>query len=253
MLSSNISTIPLPCGLLQGSGGGLVIMKKQILLLTFLFGLFLTGGCVNMSNGEQSVRDAALSHLEQKYGGSFEFVSPFGASHVSPGVTEMLFKRQSSTDNILVSVNRENNDLEIRDNYLAVIYRQETTDFIKSIADELFVASVVFYEVTMFTLSPELTAESTFEEYITHIDSSIDAVVAVSSEGFNEQMVEAFAKRFQEKNIRATFNFVAIGSELLATITHPAVDTIIAQGGFDYFAVILVDGDGITINPREVR
>lgn len=79
------------------------------------------------------------------------------------------------------------------------------------------------------------------------------ADVAVSSVNFDERHVEAFASRLDEKGVRASIRLIAIEDENLSDLTHPLFSSMIVQNDFYYFAVIIVNNDEITINPREVQ
>lgn len=227
-------------------------MKMRIImLLAILFIIVLLGGCGLMSR-EPSFREAALNHLEQRYGGSFEFYRDTGSSFNHPGERRMLFRRPSSDEDIFVSARRGDDGFEISDNYVAVKYREDTINFVKSIADEIFGSSAVFYTVPNRSFSQELTAESTFEEYI--VKSPFSAFVTVSAENFDEQSVKVFATRFQEENVRATFNLMVLSADsehLPETITHPEADGLRSQGDFSYWAFIRVNENEVVINRRE--
>ncbi len=200
-----------------------------------------------------NINDAALAYMEQKYGEKFEYVGPWGASYANQGVRQMLVKSSSLPDEILVEAAGSSDEYVFTDNYLAIKYKPEMISAIQTAADQSFGASFVVYDVLMQTLDPELSADSSFEEYSTNPESGIAAIVAVSADVFEESLVQEFSESFGELGIIAQLSFVALDSEQYSSRETINIDDVIGQKKYRYFALININDDGVTIKPREVE
>jgi len=192
-------------------------MKKRFFGFAILFIiLLLGGGC--MFNRQPSMREAAQLHLEERYGGRFEFLMPWGAGPLSRDTTPMLFTRYSETEDVLIVGRRTDDGFEFRDNYLAVKFRDEMTALIRDIANEVFGESIVIYNAELQTLSPDLPGNATFEEYSRDRWSNIFARIVLTDELFDESLVDKFAEKFQETGIIAWISFWLIDEDLFKSV-----------------------------------
>jgi len=192
-------------------------MKKRFFGFTILFAiLLLGGGC--MLNRPPSMREAAQLHLEERYGGRFEFLMPFGVGHLGGALTPMLFTRYSETEDVLVVGRRTDDGFVFEDNYLAVKFRDEMTALIRDIANEVFGQTIVIYNVANQALSPDLPGNATFEEYSRDRRSNIVARIVLTDELFDESLMDKFVEKFQETGIRADIRFWLIDEDLFRSI-----------------------------------
>ena len=137
----------------------------MLLFLSVL--LFTLTGCSEERKADtKDVRTMGLEYMEQKYGEKFQYHSAYGDS--ISGTHEFLVTCESLPDQkVLVQIEKyKSEDRIFRDNYVAVKYRQQTIDFIKNLAIKEFGEAQVFYEVSMDGLSPELSANASFSEYL---------------------------------------------------------------------------------------
>ena len=162
-------------------------------------------------NRGQNSNDAALEYMEQKYGEKFEYVAPWGNSMT--GTHELIVTCESlAGKDILVKIsNYKNENRVFQDNYLAVKYCEETTDFLNQCANEVFGDAKVYYNVAKRALSPELSADASFEEYLADEEGYISAYIAVRASSFTAM-------------------------EQAANVTEP----ILSACGAEYLSVLLV-------------
>ena len=80
--------------------------------------------------------------------------------------------------------NYKNENRVFQDNYLAVKYCEETTDFLNQCANEVFGDAKVYYNVAKRALSPGLSADASFEEYLADEEGYISAYIAVRASSF---------------------------------------------------------------------
>jgi len=192
-------------------------MVKRFFSVAVLFMiLLLAGGC--MLNRPPSMREAAQLHLEERYGGRFEFLMPFGTGQLGATTTPMLFTRYAETEDVLVVGRRTDDGFEFQDNYLAVKFRDEMTALIRGIANEVFGESIVIYNAELQTLSPDLPGNATFEEYSRDRWSNIVARIALTDELFDEALVDKFAEKFEKTGITARISFWLIDEDLFRSI-----------------------------------
>lgn len=198
---------------------------KLILLLSILLVSMLTlSGCSWKKNSDGSYTlgisgsDAnalALDYLEQKYGEKFEYAYPYGSSFGS-NTHELLAKCESLPGN-LVFVQIKNfrcEDKVFGDNYLAVKYHDEIIEFFQDCANNVFGEANIYYDTPNTTLPSELSANTTFDEFITDVGVSQRFTVEIRKNKFtSEEQVEQLADVVSEK-VSADFDIsVAIVSD----------------------------------------
>ena len=201
---------------------------------------------------KQSLIDEALNYLEQKYNETFEYISIWGADYSNTSGTRLLTQCGSFPDAILVNCVKDEDDFIFSDNYLAVRYKQEMTEFIQSTTDVVFGRSVVFYEVLKQPLSPDLPADSSFEVYSKDEMSGIFATVVVPNETFDESLVQVLAEKICEFGISAQLSFVSLDGGMLESLDSMALDHVLSHHQYRYYAVVYIHEDEIVVNRREV-
>jgi hypothetical protein len=159
------------------------------LVVTILTGM---SGCMIKNNNSKGLNELAVEYMEQKYGEKFEsFARPGGSLNNNHD----LYVRCESLPNQNISVQVENyryEDKVFRDNYLAVKYYDDTLGFLNGCAKQVFGEAIVFYDIDPQTLSPELSADATFEEYLadTRVPLNILLEVKMSSFVSEDQVVQ---------------------------------------------------------------
>jgi hypothetical protein len=146
-------------------------------------------------NNSKNMNELAVEYMEQKYGEKFEsFARPGGRL----SNTHDLFVRCESLPNQDISVQIENfrrEDRVFRDNYLAVKYYDDTLEFLSGCAKQAFGEAIVFYDVSNQTLSSELGADATFEEYLADTRVPIHILLEVKTSDFvSEDQTTQLAK-----------------------------------------------------------
>lgn len=150
---------------------------------------------------KQDVNELALEYLEQKYGEKFEYSAPAGSSYT--GTRSFLATCESFGDRrILVQIENftDNENLSISDNYIAIKYEDNVRDFFKQIADEEFGSSKIFYNASGRTLSPEMSATASFDEYLRSEDGLISAVISLHGNGYkNTEQLRSLANQISNR------------------------------------------------------
>lgn len=135
-------------------------------------------------NRRQNSVEAALQYMEQKYGEKFEYVQPWGNS--MSGDHELIVTCESLAGrHILVKINNYKDENRVfQDNYLAVKYYEETVNFLKQCANEVFGDSRVYYKPARKALSAGLSADASFEEYFADEAGFTSAYIVVKASSF---------------------------------------------------------------------
>lgn len=172
---------------------------KRISLLAILIAAIMIG-CTGCTLTKENVNELALEYLEQKYGEKFEYCAPAGASYT--GTRTFLATCKSFGDyRILVQIEnfRDKENRVIRDNYIAVKYKDEVEEFFKQAADEVFGSSKVFCHATGRTLPPELPANASLEEYFSCKEGIMTGVIALPESGYkNDEQLRLLADKISD-------------------------------------------------------
>jgi len=225
-------------------------MGKHIAILAIFLTLILGGsGCMEK---QQDFKTIALNYMEEKYGETFSYVSPWGSSSEQHGTKKIMVQCGSLPGDILVQGIPDGDGYIFSDNYLAVKYRQEMSNAIQSVADGVFDASRVFYEVQTQTLSADLPADASFDAYSRDAQTRAFAAVAVPESAFDQSLLERFAGDLHDTGIRATIRFLSLGDAEYEALSTEMLESTIGQRQYRYFTVILADEKGIRISPGEV-
>lgn len=158
-----------------------------------------------MSGQSGDINTQVLEYLEQKYGESFEYSAPTGDSIT--GTRAMLVRCESLPEAVYVEIeNYRKADRVIRDNYIAIKYKQETIDFLDNCAAEEFCEANVFYSVTRSGLSPDLPPDASFDDFLKNSGVTLIGTIEVKSENSKyKNQVEKFAKRVAESGVQYRF------------------------------------------------
>jgi len=143
----------------------------------------------------QNINNIALEYMEQKYGEKFEYVSPWGNS--MSGTHELIVSCVSMPgQEIVVQVeNYKKDDKVFRDNFLAVKYQQQSTEFFKECAVDVFGEATAFFTPTKNGLSTELSVDSSLEQYLSDTRTRLVILVEVKESDFaSESQAEELSR-----------------------------------------------------------
>lgn len=172
---------------------------KRILLSAILIAAILIGvtGCMFDNESEQSVSELALEYLEQKYGEKFEYSAPAGSSYTGT-ITFLATCESFGNNRVLVQIEnyKDAENRIVKDNYIAVKYKDNLREFFEQSADEEFGSSKIFCSSTARTLSPELSSNASYEDYLKCKDGLISTVIGLPESGYKD--AEQF-KRLSDK------------------------------------------------------
>lgn len=163
-------------------------IKQILMIISFVTLSVGITGCVQeesiKEDDTQNINYIALEYMEQKYGEPFEYVAPWGNSMTDNH--ELIVKCNSlANQDIVIKVsNYKDDDKIFQDNYLAVKYYEETIEFLKQCTNEFFGDSKIGYNVAKYTLSPNLPAGASFNEYFADEEVFISACIAVKESSF---------------------------------------------------------------------
>ena len=190
-------------------------------------------GLLNIGKKKPSINEEALAYMEQKYGEPFQYAEAWGNS--MSGTHELLVSCASLPDElILVEVrNFRKENKEFRDNYIAVKYKQETTDFLQDCASSVFGEANVYYEEERAGLSADLPADASFADFMT--DKNIPWVVLIEIRENNftsEDQVEQLAKHISASGPLYYLTVVVTAQEEYGTFDRKELRTKISLGDF---------------------
>lgn len=174
-------------------------MKKRPILITALALTLFASGCVkfnndsNDNNEKKDVNEIAIERVEEKYNDSCEYSSPTGDSLT--GTRAFLVRCNNLSGAVYVEIEnyRESNKI-YRDNYIAVKYAQETSDFLLREAKKEFSDARVFYTVKRSGLSPDISANATFNELLSDPEFTLNATIEVKGDDNYKTLAENMAK-----------------------------------------------------------
>ena len=231
-------------------------MRKTIIALAVIIVIFLIGGTgclmnstVSCSSGRdnRNINDIALDHMEQKYGEPFTYGAPWGISKL--GAHELLVTCESLPDQmVFVEIENYRDDNRIfRDNFLAVKYRDEVNSFLHEQASIMFGDVNVFYEVAMQSLSPDLPANATFNEYFTDTSGFISACIELRAGSFSgyehvEEMIGSILAKSGAGNI--TLRVIFVDDDTFGTFDENDLREKVIRHQFIHCARVTRSGDG---------
>ncbi len=163
----------------------IMFAKNPITLLALSFLLF--SGCTQ-STPKENINVVAINYMNQKYGDNCEYFGPYGDSMTGTHQLMISCDRYPG-QNVLVAI-KNYKDEENRiflDNYLAVKYHNDTENFLKECAEQVFTEANVFSEVVKLPLPAELSVDTSFEEYISDTTVPLDFLVEVDVNNFSSR------------------------------------------------------------------
>jgi hypothetical protein len=221
----------------------------QLNTLVVLVVVLLLGGVGCMrKNPTQNINAVALAYMEQRYGEKFEYVAPWGNS--MSGTHELLVECVSLPgQKILVQVeNYKKADKLFLDNYLAVKYYQETVDFIRDSATSEYASVSVFYDVFKDGLSPELSPDATFAEFLSDPRLQFAITIEVKASDFvSEDQTEKIAELIAKYGTHYWLSVVFVEDSQYGTFDEKTIGEAIVLNNFVCCAQITNLDDNIRI------
>ena len=230
-------------------------MGRRLILSAIIVAALMIGGfgCMGInlfgSNDTKepklSVNKVALLHMEEKYGEPFEFVRVWGDS--MSGTRQFMAKCDSLPgEEILVQIENYRDENKIyRDNYLAVKYREETIAFIRDCAMKEFDDVNIYYEAAPDGQSPELTAATSFEGFMSDTRVPINIMLEVKDRSFSSKaQAEKVAGLIAESVACYYLTIAVVENSLFGTFDNDALEDELVFGRFVYCAKITrLDGN----------
>ena len=232
-------------------------MVKRIIAAFLLLVMAVGGaGCmVNTQNenndNELTPNELALAYLEEKYGEPFYYSAPYGDSMTG---TRSLLVTCNSLPNqqILVQIEGyKTNDKVFLDNYLAVKYQSETLDFLQAYATEFYPSTNIFYNAPVVCQSANLSATSSFEEFLADGRAELIVMLEVKASEFTgtEALDEIVAKITESCN-HMTLTLIVVDDSIFGTLDRSELNNRIAHRDYVAMAKAYIDQDGVEIKWR---
>lgn len=222
---------------------------KNIIITIMLLAIVIGGtGCMFKYPAE-NINDIAIDYLEKKYDKEFEYSAPFGDS--LSGTHQLIAKcDELPNQSILVSIENYNSkDRIFFDNYLAVYYRFDTSDLIKEIAKQTYNEVNVFYKVSTTVLSPELSADASFEVYLSDSSAEIHPVIEVKASCYGSaEKIKELADNIMKRCGCYYVSVVFVDDDEYGLSDFEAMKSRMGSGNFVHCAKITGD-----LNEYEVR
>ena len=214
-------------------------MTRRILVLAMLCITLFVGGYGCMWNKKQNINDVALAYMEQKYGEPFMYESSWGGSKT--GVHEMYVRCDSfPNQRIFVEIENYNEDNRVfSDNYLAAKYEEELTSFFLEYAVNLYGEANVFYKVARISLSPDLSADASFDDYLADTCGAISACIELRASSFTgkepiEKMLDRIVSICKTGNFMLAIVFVE--DALFGSFDNDTLRKNVVRGQFTHCA-----------------
>lgn len=179
-------------------------MRRLPLALIVILMLSILSGCKN-GYEQQMVYD----YLEDKYGETFEYSSPWGNSLYGD---HELFVTCDSLDSSIYVVVKDYRETTrtFHDNYVAVMYEQQTEQFMRNCIGEFFSDFHLYYDTPFEPCADDLNKQSTFEEYISDQTYVIHISVAVPIDSIeNREQILKMAEKLGSYGTRFRLMFSA--------------------------------------------
>ena len=220
-----------------------------ILTACVLTGMLVLSGCESIWC--RNATGAALDYLEQRYGQEFVYSGPWGVGYTNLSVKQFLARPVEEQRDVLVRAAYEDDGYTFQDNYLAVKYESQMRERLQNTADAAFERSVVFYDVSYVTLSGDLPADASFEEYCRDDLSGILGSVAISDAGFRQEQLRQFGQLVQDTGIHGLFRVAVLNDSQMDNLDREKFDNIAGNKDYSWFFVLIITADRAEISSEE--
>ena len=179
-------------------------MRRLPLALMVILLLSILSGCKD-GYEQQMVYD----YLEDKYGETFEYSSPWGNSLYGDHELFVTCDSLDSSVYVLVKDYRETTRT-FHDNYVAVMYEEQTEQFMRDCIGEFFSDFHLYYDTPFEPCADDLNKQSTFEEYISDQTYVMHISVAVPIDSVeNREQILKMAEKLGSYGTRFRLMFSA--------------------------------------------
>lgn len=176
-------------------------MKRTVLALLVILLMIVACGCAKQKGGEdikESLTNNMVRYMNEKYpDDTFTYKSMFGGGEGEDTTSIVVSSKNYPDADIYVHYSFGERDV-FTDNYLGVMYADQTETVIRNIFDVLIDHDyLLFYEADRFAC-PNTTGEIDFKEYVASKESCIGFTVVVdglaqNKEGFENALKTAVA------------------------------------------------------------
>lgn len=209
-------------------------MLKRIIITAVLLAVIVMGGtgCMfnNLTKTEKTpnVNDQALAHMEEKYGEPFIYADATGNSMTG---TRKFFATCESLPGkqVLVQINnyKEENKTFL-DNYLAVKYEETVKDYFHGCAAEVFGEANVYYEAHILSVSSDLPAETSFEEFYADESTLIVVMIELKESSYSSrQQLEDMLAKIMNSQGEVLITTVVVEDALYGTLDRRSLNIMI--------------------------
>ena len=201
-----------------------------------------------MGSKRQDINDVALTYMEQKYGEKFEYAAP--QSDVLAGTHEFWATCDSLPGRkVIVQIENYRSDTNkiFRDNYIAIKYEDESAEFFRNCATNVFGEAEVFYEVANGGQSAELPADATLEEYLA--DTRVPFVIMIEvkeSDFLSKEQAGQVGESIAESGADFFLTLVVVEDSVYGTFTRKTLNEQIPLRQFIECASVTKLNDEIT-------
>lgn len=198
-----------------------------------------------------NANELALAYLEEKYGETFYFSAPYGDSMT--GTRSLLATCNSFPDqHIVVQIeNFKGDDKVFRDNYLAVKYQAETIDFLRSCVSDVYPNNNIYYNVSKTCQSANLSADSSFEEYLADGRAELIMMLELKASEFTgTEPFNDIISRITESCNHMTLTVVVVDDSIFGTLDRAGLNKRISHRDYVAQATVYIDSDGVKIDWR---
>jgi len=227
-------------------------MTKKILLpILILLSVLSLSGCMLSEpplSPQMSLREIALSQMEERYGLIFEYYRPFGNSLSG---THMFLARTESIPDQVITIEIERfryPDRVLMNNFLAVKHKDATIEFLYNRVTDVFNNSNIFYDVAQRGLSQGLPPNATLYEFLadTRIHLVVRAEIKESDFISNEQVMKV-AKLIAESGVHFILTIVVVEDDLFGSFTHETLRRLIPLRHFVHCAQVAYLGEDLRL------
>lgn len=229
---------------------------KKVKFLIFLLAIIIAGSYIYtnakfVSDNERVVASIKVGNvLRDKYGTTFKS-SENGYRTITANENRYYFTNQKVKGKMILAEisKKENDNIEVVDNYVALLYEEKTNKKIQSIAESVFEQTKIYYQATSLPLSKNIDSSTTFKQYLKNNDNTIEAYIITpyveNWEDKTNELISAFRKN--EINIEIHLFFISDYEEKIKNTNFE--ELLLFDGWYDEKVNFLMGSD---LNTRYV-
>jgi len=215
-------------------------LKLLFLLLFLVSSIFMLSGC----SGRPNLITIGLEYMENKYGERFEYRGPWGGMS-SRHFTQFLATSNSFPDHLIfVEVNNSENNMIVKDNFLAVKHYNATVELLYHHATTIFDEAIIHYNVSKHGLSPDLSANATLYEVLADTNRPFIIMIEVKESNISSRtQVEEVGRLIAENIERFILTIVVVDNNVYNTLTRDELNSKIGLGRVIAFNITNSNGN----------